>query len=173
MILAAAAAAVAVPAATPALAQPQTRREAVNDVRRDCDQQLRYARNRNEAARIQRECRRDVRQVRRDWRQYRNYDYNRYEPGANAYYADQYYRDGRYYQERRLTRNDRIYRGRNGQYYCRRPDGTTGLIIGGAVGALLGNAIGNGRSNILGTLIGGGVGAALGREVERGSVRCR
>ena len=172
IILAAVAAAVAVPTATPAEAQT-TRREAVNDVRRDCDATLRNARTRAEYRRIQRACRRDVRQVRRDWRQYRNYDYNRYEPGTNAYYADQYYRDGQYYQERRLTRNDRIYRGRNGQYYCRRPDGTTGLIVGGAVGALLGNAIGNGRSNILGTLIGGGVGAALGREVERGSVRCR
>jgi hypothetical protein len=38
---------------------------------------------------------------------------------------------------------------------------------------LLGNALTNGRSSLLGTLIGGGVGAALGREVERGSVRCR
>jgi type II secretory pathway pseudopilin PulG len=172
IILAAAAAAVAIPVAAPAVAQ-QTRREAVNDVRRDCNEQLRYARSRSEYRRIQRQCKRDVQQVRRDWRQYRNYDYNRYEPGANGYYADQYYRDGRYYQERRLSRNDRIYRGQNGQYYCRRPDGTTGLIVGGAVGALLGNAIDGGRSSILGTLIGGGVGAALGREVERGNVRCR
>ena len=123
--------------------------------------------------RARRECQRDKRQAKRDWRQYRNYDYNRYEPGTGGYYADQYYRDGSYYQERRLSRNDRIYRGRNGQYYCRRPDGTTGLIIGGAVGALLGNALDNGRSSLLGTLIGGGAGALLGREVERGRVRCR
>ncbi len=74
---------------------------------------------------------------------------------------------------RRLTRADRIYRGNDGRYYCRRPDGTTGLIIGGAVGALLGNAIDGGRSSLLGTLIGGAAGAALGREVERGQVRCR
>ena len=52
-------------------------------------------------------------------------------------------------------------------------DGTTGRIVGGAVGALIGNSIDNGRSSILGTLIGAGAGAALGREVERGSVRCR
>lgn len=109
----------------------------------------------------------------RDWRQYRNYDYNRPERGSRGYYAENYYRDGRYYQERRLSARDRIYRGNNGRYYCRRPDGTTGLIIGGAAGALLGNALDNGRSSLLGTLIGGGAGALLGREVERGSVRCR
>ena len=173
-ILAAAMTAVAVPAMPSAVAQAQsTRREAVNEVRRDCNQQLRYARTRAEYNRIQRECRNDVQQVRRDWRQYRNYDYNRPEPGSNGYYADRYYRDDRSYRERRLTRNDRIYRGSNGQYYCRRPDGTTGLIIGGAGGALLGNALDNGRSSVLGTLIGGVAGAALGREIERGQVRCR
>lgn len=120
-----------------------------------------------------REARRERRQALRDWRQSRRYDYNRLEPGQRAYYADRYYRDGRYYRERRLTRNDRIYRGNDGRYYCRRPDGTTGLIIGGAVGALLGNAVDGGRSSILGTLIGGAAGAALGREIERGQVRCR
>jgi hypothetical protein len=129
---------------------------------------------------IEREYRQDVRQARRDrrealrdWRQARRYDYNRLEPGQRAYYADRYYRDDRSYRERRLGRNDRIYRGSDNRYYCRRPDGTTGLIVGGAAGALLGNAIDGGRSSILGTLIGGAAGAALGREVERGQLRCR
>ena len=107
----------------------------------------------------------------RDWRTYRNYDYNR--PPNTTYYADQYYRDGRYYQERRLGRNDRVYRGRNGRYYCRRHDGTTGLIVGGAIGALVGNSLDNGRSSLLGTLLGAGAGAALGSSIDRGSVRCR
>jgi hypothetical protein len=173
LILAAAVSAVALPTLPAVPAFAQTQRQAVNEVRRDCNRELRGARTRAEYNRIQRECQREVRQVRRDYRQYRNYDYNRYEPGQSAYYADNYYRDGRYYSERRLSSRDRIYRGSNGQYYCRRPDGTTGLIIGGAVGALLGNAVDNGRSSILGTLIGGGVGAALGREVARGNVRCR
>ena len=173
LILAAAAAAVTVPTLSAPVEAQTTRREAVQDVRRDCNEQKRYARSNAELRRIERQCRRDVRQVRRDWRQYRNYDYNRYEPGSNGYYADRYYRDGQYYGETRLSRNDRIYRGSNGQYYCRRSDGTTGLIIGGAVGALLGNSIDNGRSSLLGTLIGGGAGAALGREIQRGSVRCR
>src|SRR3546814_9357366 len=52
----------------------------------------------------------------RDWRRYRGYDWNRYEPGYSYYYADRYYRDGRYYQPRRLTRADRVYRGGNGRY---------------------------------------------------------
>ena len=131
-------------------------------------------------AQINREYRQDMRQARRehrqslrDWRQSRRYDWNRLEPGQRYYYADRYYRDGRYYRERRLTRNDRIYRGQNGRYYCRRSDGTTGLIVGAALGGLLGHAIDDGRSSLLGTLIGAGAGAALGREIERGQVRCR
>ena len=67
--------------------------------------------------------------------------------GRSAYYADDYYRDGRYYRERRLSHNDRIYRGRDGRYYCRRNDGTTGLIIGAGVGALIGHSIDDGRSS--------------------------
>ena len=102
------------------------------------------------------------------------YDYDRPDPSYGRYEADRYYyRDDRRYSERRLSDNDRIYRGRDGRYYCRRSDGTTGLIVGGAVGALLGNAIDGGRSSLLGTLIGGAAGAAIGREIDRGSVRCR
>ena len=104
---------------------------------------------------------------------YGGYDYNRPDPRYGGNYADQYYRDDRRYQERRLSRIDRIYRGRDGRYYCRRTDGTTGLIIGGAIGGLIGNSLDNGRSSLLGTLLGAGAGAAIGREVDRGSVRCR
>lgn len=108
----------------------------------------------------------------RDWRQYRNYDYNRYEPGNRGYYADQYYRPGNYYQDRTLTYGDRIYRGRDGRYYCRRNDGTTGLIVGAALGGLLGNRLPIGGTSTLRTLIGAGAGALLGRELTRGRVRC-
>jgi Ni/Co efflux regulator RcnB len=114
---------------------------------------------------------RDDRQ--RNWQQYRGYDYNRYEPGQTTYYADRYYRDGRYYQPRRLGRNDRIYRGSDNRYYCRRSDGTTGLIIGGLAGGLLGNSLAGGGSRTLGTLVGGGAGALLGQSIDRGEVRCR
>jgi hypothetical protein len=34
----------------------------------------------------------------------------------HRYYADRYYRDGRYYQPRRLSYNDRIYRGADDRY---------------------------------------------------------
>ena len=80
-----------------------------------------------------------------------------------------HYRAGNY-RERRLGRNDRIYRGRDGRYYCRRSNGTTGLVVGGIAGGLLGNAIAGGT---LGTLIGAGGGALLGRSIDRGDVKCR
>jgi hypothetical protein len=80
-----------------------------------------------------------------------------------------HYRPGRY-RERRLSRNDYIYRGHDGRYYCRRNDGTTGLVIGAIGGGLLGNAIGG---DTLGTLLGAGAGGLLGRSIDRGNVRCR
>jgi len=104
---------------------------------------------------------------------WRSYDYNRPDPSYGGYYADRYYREGSGYRERRLTRNDRIYRGRDGRYYCRRPDGTTGLVVGAIAGGILGNIIAPGGSETLGTILGAGVGAVLGREIDRGDVRCR
>lgn len=168
--------------AVPAMAQNPNReyREDVRDARQDRREALRDADNRRDVREANREYREDVRDARqdrredlRDWRRYRNYDYNRLPRGQRAYYADQFYRDGRYYRERRLTRNDRIYRGRDNRYYCRRSDGTTGLIIGGLSGGLLGNAIAGGGSRTLGTLLGGATGALLGRAVDRGQVVCR
>ena len=108
-----------------------------------------------------------------EWRSYRNYDYNRPDPRYNGYYADRYYREGPQYRERRLSRNERIYRGQDGRYYCRRNDGTTGLIIGGLAGGALGNAIAPGGSETLGTVLGAIAGALIGREVDRDNVRCR
>jgi len=67
-------------------------------------------------------------------------------------------------------RNDRIYRGGDGRYYCKRDNGTTGLVIGGLAGGALGNIIGG---NTLGTLLGAGGGALLGRQIDRGDVKCR
>ncbi len=104
------------------------------------------------------------------YRGYSAYDYNRPDPRYGGYYADRYYRPGNPYV---LRYNDRIYRGRDGRYYCRRPDGTTGLVVGAAVGGTLGAIIAPGGSEVLGALIGGAAGAALGREIERGEVRCR
>jgi uncharacterized protein YcfJ len=75
---------------------------------------------------------------------------------------------GRHHQSRA-----REWRGRDGRTYCRRSDGTTGLIVGGIAGGLFGNAITNGGSQTLGTLLGAAGGAALGSSIDRGNVRCR
>lgn len=67
------------------------------------------------------------------------------------------------------------WRGRDGRVYCRRSNGTTGLVVGGAAGALIGRELDGGRSSTTGTIIGAAVGALLGREVQRSrnSRRCR
>lgn len=130
--------------------------------------------DRRDARDDRRDDRREARQdARRDaWRDYRRYDYNR--PGPQGrYYAENYYRDGRYYRPVRLTRNDRIYRGNDNRYYCRRSDGTTGLVIGAAIGGVIGNRLDRGGSSILGTLLGAGAGAAIGSSIDRGQVVCR
>lgn len=67
----------------------------------------------------------------------------------------------------------RTWRGRDGRIYCRRPNGTTGLIVGGAVGALAGRAIDGGRNRTLGTIAGAAGGALLGREIQRSNSRQR
>lgn len=87
--------------------------------------------------------------------------------------ARQYDRYGRYREPRRLSRNDRVWRGRDGRYHCRRNNGTTGLIIGGAAGALLGRELDGGRDRTLGTILGAAGGGLLGREIDRGGLRCR
>ncbi len=104
---------------------------------------------------------------------YSRYDWNRPDPAYGAYYADRYYRDDARYHERRLTRRDRVYRGQDGRYYCRRSDGTTGLIVGGIAGGVLGNIIAPGGSKTLGTILGAGVGGAVGAAIDADNVTCR
>lgn len=109
----------------------------------------------------------------RGFSSYRQYDYNRPDPAYGGYDAGRYYRDDRRYRERRLSRNDRVYRGQDGRYYCRRSDGTTGLIVGGIAGGVLGNIIAPGGSDTLGTILGAAGGAAAGRAIDRNGTRCR
>ena len=91
------------------------------------------------------------------------------------YDAARDYRDGPDYAERRLGSDDEVYRGSDGRYYCKRGDGTTGLVIGGAAGGILGNVIDGGRHRTAGTLIGGAIGALFGRAAEQSQneLRCR
>jgi len=95
------------------------------------------------------------------------------DPYATDYDAARYYRDDPAYRERALSANDQVYRGSDGRYYCKRSDGTTGLIIGAAGGGLLGNIIDGGRHRTAGTLIGGALGALAGKSIEQNDVRCR
>jgi outer membrane lipoprotein SlyB len=61
--------------------------------------------------------------------------------------------------------SERSYRGHNGRYYrCKRSKGTTGLIAGGAGGALVANALGAGT---VGTVAAGVGGALLGRHLDK------
>jgi hypothetical protein len=93
--------------------------------------------------------------------------------GRRAKAAAIYDANGRYYQPRVIGYEDRIWRGNDGRYYCRRANGTTGLVIGGAVGALVGRELDGGRDRTVGTILGAAGGALLGREIDRGSLRCR
>ena len=72
------------------------------------------------------------------------------------------------------TYNGRTWRDSQGRTRCRRKNGTTGLLIGGAAGALAGRAIDGGRNRTVGTITGAAAGALLGREVDKSrGFRCR
>lgn len=92
--------------------------------------------------------------------------------GKRAKEARLYDDRGRYLEPRRLTRGDRIWRDGD-RYYCRRDNGTTGLVIGAGVGALLGRTIDTRGDRSAGTLLGAIAGGLLGREIDRGELRCR
>ena len=82
---------------------------------------------------------------------------------------------GYYTQDRAqpLRANTRVWRGDGGRYYCRRDNGTTGLIVGGVVGGLVGNEVAGRGDRTLGTILGAAGGALLGREIDRRSGRNR
>lgn len=88
----------------------------------------------------------------------------------DRWYPDDHYRPAK--QARRLGPDDSVYRGRDGRYYCKRDDGTTGLVIGGIAGGVLGNTIAPGGSKTLGTVLGAVAGGLLGKEIDDG-VECR
>ncbi len=94
--------------------------------------------------------------------------------GYDYHDHDGYYgRRERYYDEP-IYRDTRIWRGRDGRYYCRKEDGTTGLLIGAGVGALAGHELaGRGGDRTLGAILGAAGGAILGRAIDRSNSRCR
>jgi hypothetical protein len=132
-------------------------------------------RDRREERRDRREERRDRREERRDRRDaYHDSRYGRWDGGYDRWDPRPHYRrDDRRYRPRRLGYNDYIYRGSDDRYYCRRDDGTAGLIIGGIAGGVLGNIIARERSKTLGTIIGAGTGAAIGHAIDGRDIVCR
>ena len=80
-------------------------------------------------------------------------------PSDTVQAQSRYYRNGAY--------NGPVWRDSRGRYRCRRGNGTTGLIVGGAGGALVGRALDGGRNRTTGTIVGAVAGALIGREVQR------
>jgi len=77
----------------------------------------------------------------------------------------------RRYSNRDRRHNDngyREWRGKDGRTRCRRSDGTTGLVVGGVAGALLGRTVDTRGDRTLGTLGGAAAGALAGRAIDRG-----
>lgn len=69
----------------------------------------------------------------------------------------------------------KTWRDSRGRIRCRRSNGTVGIIVGGAAGALVGRAVDGGRHRTAGTVIGAAAGALAGREIarNRSTRRCR
>ncbi|WP_241233466.1 glycine zipper 2TM domain-containing protein [Altericroceibacterium xinjiangense] len=102
---------------------------------------------------------------------------NRWRDRRDRDYRDRDYRDRDRYSrssyEDRDYRGARNWNGQNQRYNCRRKDGTTGLIIGGAAGALLGREVDTRGDRTLGTVLGAAGGALLGKKVAQGQNNCR
>ena len=80
--------------------------------------------------------------------------------------AQRYGYDDRAQYQRNYNDDGRYYRGNHRRYYqdCRRSSGTTGLIAGGAGGAVLGSVLGGGT---LGTVLGAVGGGLLGKSLDQ------
>jgi len=80
---------------------------------------------------------------------------------------------GRYSEPQRLGNNDRIWRGDDGRYYCRRDNGTPGLLVGGSVDNMVDRRYRDGRERTVGSILEATGSALFGREINRGGLRCR
>jgi hypothetical protein len=66
----------------------------------------------------------------------------------------------------------KTWRDSQGRMRCHRSDGTIGLLVGGAGGALAGRAIDTHGERATGTILGAAAGALIGRSIERSRVSC-
>ena len=78
----------------------------------------------------------------------------------SAHYSDGYY-------------HGKVWRDSHGRLRCKRSNGTVGIIVGAAGGALVGRAIDSHGERATGTILGAAAGALLGREVARNHYKCR
>lgn len=104
--------------------------------------------------------------------------YDRYDERYGDRHDSRYYGNGYGYQQtyygEPVYANTRVWRGEDDRYYCRKSNGTTGLVIGAAGGALLGREIaGRYGDRTLGAILGAAGGALLGREIAKSGARCR
>jgi len=67
----------------------------------------------------------------------------------------------------------KVWRDSRGRLRCHRSNGTTGLIVGAAGGALVGHAIDSHGERATGTILGAVGGALVGRAIERNRMVCR
>ncbi len=93
--------------------------------------------------------------------------------GAREKHRYSYDRRGYYVEPVRLRRDDRIWRDRDGRYRCKRDNGTTGFVIGAAVGGLAGHEIAGEGDKVMGTVLGAIGGGLIGRAIDRGDLKCR
>ena len=98
--------------------------------------------------------------------------------GGHDRYDNRYYNSGYGYQQtyydEPVYANTRVWQGDDGRYYCRKSNGTTGMLIGAAGGALLGREIaGRFGDRTMGAILGAAGGALLGREIAKSGSRCR
>lgn len=93
---------------------------------------------------------------------------------SNDFRRKHYNRGYRNYNDQQVGANTRIWRDkRDGRYYCKKDNGTTGLLIGAGVGGLAGHEIAGRGDKTLGVILGAAGGALLGREIDRSNYRCR
>lgn len=74
------------------------------------------------------------------------------------------------------ARKYREWRGRDGRTYCTKSNGTTGLVVGGVAGALVGRSIAGRGDKTVGTILGGVAGAFGGQAIDKTNTakrRCR
>jgi hypothetical protein len=99
--------------------------------------------------------------------------YHQIAPSSDYYKRHKKHHRNYAHQDQRIDSNTRIWRGDDGRYRCKKDNGTTGLIVGAAVGGLAGHEIAGNGDKLLGAVLGAAGGGLLGREIDRDKYRCR